>query len=117
MGNQQTGNNKNKYGHTQPTTNKVETNPFTKEQMDYLLKLLDFNSSFDSILSVSTAQIGNNSIVVSFMLNSAPWIIDSGVSDHMSNSSHSYTTYSPHSSNATIRIVGRKIINKNLRKH
>ncbi|KAG6518776.1 hypothetical protein ZIOFF_022257 [Zingiber officinale] len=38
-------------------------------------------------------------------LNSSPWIIDSGATDHMSSCSHPFDTYSPCSGNEKIRIV------------
>ena len=60
---------------------------FSKEQMDQLLKLLKSNSSFD-IPSVSLAQTGSDPHALSCCSNSAPWIIDSSASDHLTSFSH-----------------------------
>ena len=71
--------------------------------MDHLLKLLKSNSS-SGIPSVSLAQTGINSNALSCS-NSAPWIIDSGASDHMTSFSNLFSSYSPCSGSEKIRIA------------
>ena len=88
-----------------PTANEAEVSPFTKEQMEHLLTLLKSNSS-SGIPSVSLAQTGNKPNALSCCLNSsAPWIIDSGASDHMTCSSHLFKSYSPCSGNDKVKIA------------
>ena len=62
--------------------------------MEHLLTLLKSNSS-SGIPSVSVAQTGNEPNALSCCLNSsAPWIIDSGASDHMTSSHNVFESYS-----------------------
>jgi len=82
----------------------VETSPFTKEQMDHLLRLLKSNFSF-GIPSVSIAQTGSDPIALSCFLNSTPWIIDSSESNHKTNSSHLFDTYSTCHENEKVKII------------
>ena len=86
-----------------PSANEAETGPFTKEQMDHLLKLLRTNS-LSGIPNVSLAQTGSESSALSCHLKSgpAPWIIDSGASDHMTSFSNLFSSYSPCSRNEKI---------------
>lgn len=65
-----------------PTANEAGTSPLSKEQMDQLLKLLKSSSSF-GLPSVSVVHTDNKFSALSCCLNSIPWIIDSGTSDHM----------------------------------
>ena len=71
--------------------------------MDHLLKLLKSNP-LSSILSVSLAQTCINSNALSCS-NSAPWIIDSRASNHMTSFSNLFSSYSPCSSSEKICIV------------
>lgn len=86
-----------------PTANQANSSHFNKEQIDQLLKLIKSNSS-SGIPNVYLAQTGRNPIALS-CLNSSPWIIDSGASDHMTSFSHLFETYSPCSGNQKIRIA------------
>ncbi|KAG6510170.1 hypothetical protein ZIOFF_028179 [Zingiber officinale] len=92
-----------------PIANEADSGSFNKEQMDQLLKLIKSNFS-SRIPSVSLAQIGSNPKALHMSealscLNSSPWIIDSGATDHMSSCSHLFDTYSPCSGNEKIRIA------------
>jgi hypothetical protein len=92
-------------GRAFPTANETEVTPFTKEQMEHLLTLLKSNSSF-GIPSVSVAHISNEPNALSCCLNSsAPWIIDSGASDHMTSSHNFFESYSPCSEIEKVRIA------------
>ncbi|XP_074556441.1 uncharacterized protein LOC141812295 [Curcuma longa] len=86
-----------------PMANEANSGSFNKEQLDQLLKLIKSNFS-SGIPSVSLAQTGSNPKALS-CLNSSPWIIDSGASDHMSSCSHLFNTYSPCSGSEKIRIA------------
>ena len=90
--------------HVTATANEAKTSPFSKEQMDHLLKLLKSNST-SGIPSVSLAQTGSALHTFSLCKNSVPWIIDSGASDHMTNLSNCFSTYSPCSGLEKIRIA------------
>ena len=78
-----------------PSANEAETGRFTKEQIDHLLKTLKTNSS-SGIPNVSLAQIDSESSAISCHLKygPVPWIIDFGASDHMTNFSNSFSSYS-----------------------
>ena len=73
--------------------------------MEHLLTLLKSNSS-SGIPSVSVAQTGNEPNALSCWLNSsAPWIIDSGASDHMTSSHNFFESYSSCSGIEKVGIV------------
>ncbi|RVW99495.1 Copia protein [Vitis vinifera] len=86
------------------TINESKSSPFSKEQMDHLLKMLKSNS-LSGIPSVSLAQTDSAPNVFSCCFNSTPWIIDSRASDHMTSFSNLFNTYSPCSSSEKIRIT------------
>ena len=73
--------------------------------MDYLLQLLKPNYSPSSIPTISLAQTGSTPNALSSCSNYAPWIINSRASDHMTNLSNLFCTYSPCSGLDKIRIV------------
>lgn len=81
-----------------PTTNGVEKNHFSKKQMDQIIRLLNSNSSSD-IPYVSLVQIGSHHHALFCCSDSASWIINSSVSDHMTNHSYLFTNYLPCSGN------------------
>lgn len=54
-----------------PSADEVETSPFSKEQMDHFLKLLNSNSLY-GIPSDSVAQAGSDSNALSYCLKTAP---------------------------------------------
>eukprot|EP00261_Vitis_vinifera_P031451 XP_019072694.1 PREDICTED: uncharacterized protein LOC109121825 isoform X1 [Vitis vinifera] len=87
-----------------PTANEAETSPFTTEQMEHLLALLKSNLTSDTS-SVSLAHTGNELYALSCCFKSTPWIIDSGASDHMTNSSNMFESYSPCPGNKKVRIT------------
>ncbi|RVW29625.1 hypothetical protein CK203_100964 [Vitis vinifera] len=87
-----------------PTANEAETNPFTAEQMEHLLALLKSNLT-SGTSSVSLAHTGNELYALSCRFKSTPWMIDSGASDHMANSSNMFESYSPCPGNKKVRIA------------
>ena len=74
------------------------------EQMELLLALLKSNS-VSGIPSVSVAHTSNELYALSCRFKSTPWIIDSGASDHMNNSSNIFESYSPCARNKNVRIA------------
>ncbi|RVW16202.1 hypothetical protein CK203_074282 [Vitis vinifera] len=87
-----------------PTANEAETSPFTTEQMEHLLALLKSNLT-SSTYSVSLAHTSNELYALSCRFKSTSWIIDSGASDHMTNSSNMFESYSPCPGNKKVRIA------------
>ncbi|RVW63732.1 hypothetical protein CK203_052770 [Vitis vinifera] len=91
-----------------PIANEAKTSPFTTEQMEHLLALLKSNSTSDTS-SVSMAHTGNELYALSCRFKSTPWIIDSKASDHMTNSSNMFESYSPCLGNKKDRSSGKTI--------
>ncbi|KAJ9697393.1 hypothetical protein PVL29_009284 [Vitis rotundifolia] len=87
-----------------PTANEAKTNPFTTKQMKHLLALLKSNST-SGTPNVFVAYTGNELYALSCRFKSTPWIIDSGASDHMTNSSNMFESYSPCPGNKRVRIA------------
>ncbi|RVW82997.1 hypothetical protein CK203_042455 [Vitis vinifera] len=87
-----------------PIANEVETSPFTTEQMEHLLALLKSNLT-SGTSSVYLAHTGNELYALSCCFKSTPWIIDSGASDHMTNSSNMFESYSLCPGNKKVRIA------------
>ena len=59
----------------------------------------------DLVTSASLAQTGNLSTSYLSRFNSAPWVIDSSASDHMTSISSLFNTYSPCSGNKKVCIA------------
>ncbi|XP_073041799.1 uncharacterized protein [Primulina eburnea] len=101
------GRTREKTGRAFPNANEAETTASTinKEQLEQLLALVKSNPS-SSAPSVSMAHTGSeiNAFSCGFGI-STPWIIDSGESDHMTNSLNLLKLYSPCSKNRKVRIV------------
>ena len=78
--------------------------PFTKEQIEQLLKLLHSNSEKPSC---SFVQHGNSNFLSSFVCTQpkTTWIIDLGASDHMTSCSSFFYSYKPCAGNNKIRIA------------
>ncbi|KAG6508688.1 hypothetical protein ZIOFF_034068 [Zingiber officinale] len=96
-----------KNGRIFPTVNEAMTiaNTITKEHLEQLLALLTSNPS-SSTPNVSMAHTGNEIIVFPCGFGiSAPWIIDSGASDHMTNSLKLLKLYSPCPENKKVKIA------------
>ncbi|RVW86895.1 hypothetical protein CK203_036030 [Vitis vinifera] len=74
------------------------------KKMEHLLALLKSNLT-SGTSSVSLAHTGNELYALSFRFKSTPWIIDSGASDHMTNSSNMFESYSPCPGNKKVRIA------------
>ena len=72
--------------------------------MEHLLALLKFNS-IPNVPSVSVAHTGNKFYAISCQFKSAPWIIDSGASDYMTNSLNLFETFSPCPEKKKVRIA------------
>jgi len=72
--------------------------------MEEILKLIKFNS-LSIIPSVLLAQISSHPYALFCCSNFASWIIDSGVTDHMTNHSHPFTNYLSCPSNEKIKNV------------
>ncbi|RVW67172.1 hypothetical protein CK203_062504 [Vitis vinifera] len=73
-------------------------------QEEHLLALLKSNLTSDTS-SVSLAHTGNELYALSCRFKSTPWIIDSGASDHMTNSSNMFESYSPCPGNKKVQIA------------
>ncbi|RVW91336.1 hypothetical protein CK203_035410 [Vitis vinifera] len=76
--------------------------------MEHLLALLKSNST-SGTPSVSVAHIGNELYALSRRFKSTPWIINSGASNHMTNSSNMFESYSPCPGNKKDRSSGKTI--------
>ena len=63
------------------------------------------SNSTSSTPSVSVAHTGNELYALSCRLKSTPWIIDSKASDHMTNSSNKFESYSSCLGNKKVRIT------------
>ena len=73
-------------------------------QEEHLLALLKSNLT-SGTSSVSLAHTSNELYVLSCRFKSTPWIIDSGASDHMTNSSNMFESYSPCPRNKKVQIA------------
>lgn len=89
-----------------PSANQAETNLFSKEHMDHLLKLLNSNPP-SGIPNGSLAQTGSPPSAISSYLTSTSWIIDSGASEHMTSLSHLFKSYSSCPGNKKVRIADK----------
>ncbi|XP_072086997.1 uncharacterized protein [Arachis hypogaea] len=90
-----------------PSAHEAEKSSLSKEQVEQLIRLLN-SSSLSSTPSGSLAQTGNFNIPMSLNCTSnlnAPWIVDSGTSDHMTSLSPLFKTYSPSFENEKIRVA------------
>ena len=63
------------------------------------------NNLVTNHVSASLAQSGNLSTSYLSHFNSAPWVIDSGVSNHMTSVSFLFNTYSPYFGNKKVWIT------------
>ena len=94
-----------------PAAHEADSSPFTKEQMDHLHALLNTapTSSSSGIPTASIAYAGNKILEINALncslQSSTPWIIDSGASDHMTNSSKFFESYLPCPGNQKVRIA------------
>ncbi|KAH9697911.1 retrovirus-related pol polyprotein from transposon RE1 [Citrus sinensis] len=102
--------------HSRASTNEVENleKNLSKEQIDHVIKLLTSNPP-PSTPSGSLAQTG--SIINALFSHSptAPWIIDSGASDHMTSISSLFDSYYPCPGNKKDRDLGMMIGSASLR--
>ena len=83
-----------------------ESSPFTKEQLEHLYKLFTTKMSVTPSSSLAQKSISFSAALLSSKPDSkAPWIIDSGASDHMTNCSKLFSTYSPCAGHKKVKIV------------
>ena len=91
-----------------PTNNEPEIGTLNKEEIE---KLRSFLTSIEkSVGSCSFAQSGNNSISHALSVSKdckthKIWVVDSGAIDHMTNTLHHFTTYTPCLENQKIRVA------------
>ena len=76
----------------------------TTEQMEHLLALLKSNST-SGTPNASMAHTCNELYALSYRFKYTPWIIDSRASDHMTNSSNMFESYSPCPGNKRVTIA------------
>lgn len=82
--------------------------PFTKEQLEILQKLIgQTNTSFDPSLisSGNMAHQGTISLALLSHVNSTPWIVDSGASDHMTGNLNLFQSFTPCTDSHAVRIA------------
>jgi transposase InsO family protein len=90
-----------------PAAHEAKKSLPNQDQVEELIRLLK-SSSLSGIPNASLAQTGNFSTPTSLSCTSnmpAPWIIDSGASDHMTGLSSLFQTYSPCPGNKKIKIA------------
>jgi hypothetical protein len=90
-----------------PAAHEAKNSLPNQDQVEELIRLLK-SSSLSGIPNASLAQTGNFSTPTSLSCTSnmpAPWIIDSGASDHMTGLSSLFQTYSPCPGNKKIKIA------------
>jgi hypothetical protein len=90
-----------------PAAQEASSAPFNKEQIDQLLKLFKSSSGSSSASNAFVAQASSDFKALSChsFNHSAPWIIDSGASDHMTSLSSLYHSYYPCSGHEKICIA------------
>lgn len=84
----------------------AETSPFTKEQLEHLHRLLSPKVTTNP--SCSLAQKGTHPIASLCHIENTLkplWIIDSGATDHMTDCSKFFSTYSPCAGNKKIKVA------------
>ncbi|KAJ9704129.1 hypothetical protein PVL29_005425 [Vitis rotundifolia] len=83
---------------------------FNSDQLAKLYELFsNFQASGQSSTTLSSGSLakkkGTFSTGLSTMSQTTPWIIDSGVSDHMTDAHHLFSTYSPCAGNLKVKIA------------
>lgn len=82
--------------------------PFTKERLEHLFNFFSNKMLVNPFYCLVQKGISFSSALVSTKQNSkALWIVDSGASDHMTNCSKLFSTYSPCAGYKKIRIEDR----------
>lgn len=90
--------------YTTPRANEARANFPSAEQVDHLLQLLKSTPISGPPIG-SLAQTGDIPCTYSCGLTLAPWIIDSGASDHMTSTSQFFHSYYPCPGNKKVRIA------------
>ncbi|KAF5467577.1 hypothetical protein F2P56_011815 [Juglans regia] len=90
--------------YTVPKANEANANFLSAKQVDHLLQLLK-STPTSGPPTGSLGQTGDISSAFSCGLALAPWIIDSGASDHMTTTSQLFQSYHPCPGNKKVRIA------------
>ena len=93
------------------TSRSSDKSPFSKDQLELLYKILGQSRS-PSNPSSYFAKSGNIDYALHAFENisSKSWIIDSGASNHMTNESNNFLSYSPYSNNGKVFVANGSFI-------
>ena len=81
---------------------------FTKEQIEYLQRILGSTTKNATATHVTTTSIESMAL---YSLKSENWIVDSGASDHMTGLSHVFLDYKPFHGEKMVQVADGKLTN------